>query len=397
LARNWPEAENDFKEAIRVNRMIEAAGREFPESFNGLGVAYLEQSVNQNRHPDAIEQFRAAIARAPEWAYPRHNLALALVETGNYRAAEDAYREAFRLAPYHPYLSYNLGLLLEKTNRLKQAEDAYQAAQKQFQAKVADQNAAIANYTRFLSQTGGDAALSSRYQREIDIASKLASALKQNEAETYNALGTVREQRKDGRGAARQYRLAFELNPDLLAARQNLAMLDMEDYRGSRKDAERMTALDDAFQMWQENLARSAADRASLVGIAGVYRIRAEAANSASVRQSNFANAVAAYRNVLAGNMDDAEARAGLGLTLAAAGDRNAAAPELLTAIRIESAARKTAYATPALHEELGKIYSAGQPAEACAQFRLARQALAASGEKQPDWLKHELRACPKR
>jgi tetratricopeptide (TPR) repeat protein len=397
LTGNWRDAANEFEQAIRINRGIAGENREFPESFNGLGVAYLEQSVNQNRHADAIKQFRQASQRAPEWAYPSHNLALALAETGDYRAAEDTYREAFRLSPYHPYLAYNLGLLLEKTNRLKQAEDAYKAAQLQFHAKIAEQNAAIADFVRFRSEAGSDPKLQNRYQAEIAKTIQLVSALAQNEAETYNALGTVREQRKDRQGAAELYRVAFRSNPDLLAARQNLAMLDTEIYRSSHNEEERNKALDEAMQMWNDSLARSPADRASLLGIANVYRIRAGSADSASSRKSNFAQAITAYRSVLRANENDPEARAQLALTLAEVGDFTAAEPELARAIRLESAARKTSFATPELHEELGKIYSRGRPAEGCQQFTMARQALAATGEKQPEWLKRELQACSRK
>jgi tetratricopeptide (TPR) repeat protein len=381
LGGNWAQAEQEFGEALRISDA-------YPEPFNGLGVAYLEESANAGTQSatiaqlraKAIPQFREAIRRAPEWAYPRHNLALALFESGDYRSAEREYEEAFRLAPYHPYLSYNLGLFQQRQNRLKQAEKSYEAARAEFRRKIARVTDTAATYARLLAPGGVvDPDQRRQYQQELDLANKLIHALTQNEAEVHNALGTVWEARGDAGGAAREYRAAFGLNADLLEARHNLAMMDMALYRKDREEGK----LAEALQLWQSNLGRSVAHRPSLMGIAEVYRIR-----------NRLPDAIEAYRQVLAAEPGHLPAKTQLALALAAAGDAGAE-PELRAAIQLQTSAQKTQYAAAELHQELGRIYARSRRAEACEQFKLAREAVASQrGAKAPPWLKQELRAC---
>jgi tetratricopeptide (TPR) repeat protein len=92
--------------------------------WNALGIGYL-QMPDYDR---AISAFRDAIRRAPFWAYPRHNLALALRERGNLRAAIEQYLAAIQLAPKYSYLRYNLGLLYQQINDRVNADIRYKEA-----------------------------------------------------------------------------------------------------------------------------------------------------------------------------------------------------------------------------------------------------------------------------
>ena len=144
-------------------------------SYNALGIAYLEQAD----YLRAVPAFRDAIRRAPYWAYPLHNLALAYTQTGEYEAAIRSYQKAMELAPQYSYLPYNLGLVYQRLNRRKEAQAAY----------------------------------------------RKAITLAPNSAEPYNALGYLNASYDRTAEAERLYRQALEKNPDLLAARQNLAVL----------------------------------------------------------------------------------------------------------------------------------------------------------------------------
>jgi tetratricopeptide (TPR) repeat protein len=179
--------------------LLEQAARLDPNgaySYNALGIAYLEQA-NYTR---ATLAFRDAIQRAPYWAYPRHNLALAYSEMGDYASAIRSYREAMKAAPKYSYLPYNLGLLYQRLNRRKDAEIAY-------------------NRARDLAPASG---------------------------EPLNALGSLKAEMGKTAEAERLYRQALETQPDLLAARHNLALLlSAEPGRAG-----------EAIQLWQQNIAQ---------------------------------------------------------------------------------------------------------------------------------------------
>jgi len=177
--------------------LLERAVRLDPQgaqSYNALGIAYLEQA----RYQEAIPAFRDAIRLAPHWSYPLHNLALAYTETGDYQAAIRAYEQAMRLTPQYAYLPYNLGLVYQRLNRRRDAE---------------------------------------RYYRR-------AIALAPDSGEPYNALGSLKAFSGKAREAEQLYREALAKNPRLLPARHNLALLlaEQRDRRG------------EAVALWQENL-----------------------------------------------------------------------------------------------------------------------------------------------
>jgi tetratricopeptide (TPR) repeat protein len=101
-----------------------------PYAYNALGIAYLEEANQSDAFFDpAIALFREAIRLAPYWAYPRHNLALALSERGRYVEASAQYIDAKTIAPMYSYLPYNLGLLYQQMNRIDDARSSYREAE----------------------------------------------------------------------------------------------------------------------------------------------------------------------------------------------------------------------------------------------------------------------------
>jgi len=163
-------------------------------SYNGIGIAYLEQA----RFDLAAAAFQDAIRLAPHWAYPRHNLALTLTERGDYQGALKQYQEAMAKAPTFAYLPYNQGLVYQRLNRRSEAEASY----------------------------------------------RKALSIDPNMADAYNALGFLYATGGKFEQAEKHYRLALDKQPGMLAARHNLALL-----LASRKGRQ-----DDAIALWRQNL-----------------------------------------------------------------------------------------------------------------------------------------------
>lgn len=205
---------------------------QYAESHNLLGIALLDLT----RYKDAEVQFNAAIRKAPHWAYPRHNLALALIEHGDYTAAEHAYRQAILTTPIgekindspklpavrndcfgdkpvpvvaRPYLYYNLAVLLQRLNRLGEARKQYCLAQVSFRlSAVLNDPGAAAN--------DPDGALPGLRLRAAQI----------NLADVDNAMGVLLETKGKHDRARKQFDLARANNPALSAAIFNRARLE---------------------------------------------------------------------------------------------------------------------------------------------------------------------------
>ena len=284
--KKFPQAANLLEESVRID-----PGAAY--GFNALGISYLEQA----EYAKAIPAFRDAAHRAQHWSYPLHNLALAYVEMGDYQSAIRAYQEAIRLAPQYSYLPYNLGLVYQRLNRRKDAEAEY----------------------------------------------KKAELLAPNSAEPYNALGTVKASEGKRAEAEQLYRESLQKDADMLAARQNLALLLAEE-KGREKEA---------IDLWRENLRRSADYLPSLLSLAGALAV-----------QGDNAGAIEEYRKVLQSKPDYVAARIALAGVLAKNNDREGALDQLRQVSRQDSH-------DPAIFEQIGDLEAAGQHT---AEARMAYQ-----------------------
>jgi Flp pilus assembly protein TadD/uncharacterized caspase-like protein len=232
--------------------------------FNALGIAYLEQA----NFTYARLAFLDAIRRAPYWAYPRHNLALTYLETGDYEQAIRVYQEAIRLAPHYAYLPYNLGLVYQRVNRRDAAEAAFRQA--------------------------------------IGVDAQFADA--------YNALGYLDASYGRNRDAERFYREALSKDPNLLPARQNLAVL-------LARDPARIA---DALAEWRKVLAVDADYIPSLLSRAKTLAATGDAAGAA-----------ADYRHVIALQPEYIAARRALAELLIGTGDAKGALEQLHAALTL--------------------------------------------------------------
>ena len=217
----------------------------FAESHNLLGISYLEQGEYER----AEAEFRAATEKARYWGYPRHNLALALVEHGSYGEAERVYREAIATTPvgemFHaklnscfakrrvlvgarPYLYYNLGVLLQRLNRLGEARTQFCLAEASFRLSLdilKAQGAVLPPTRAIAAQTNPVDGTKSAEDFEVELATKRAIAALRNLGDVKNSQGVLLQMRGKRKQAAVQFKEALDANPGLLAAKYNWAQL----------------------------------------------------------------------------------------------------------------------------------------------------------------------------
>jgi tetratricopeptide (TPR) repeat protein len=255
-------------------------------AYNALGIAYLE-SANYDR---AAAAFQDAISRAPNWAYPRHNLALAHAQRGNYTAAFRAYREAMDRAPGAAYLPYNLGMTYQLTNRRREAEQAY--------------------------------------RRALEVDGK--------HAPSYNGLGSLRALQGRREEAESLFRRALSLDPELLAARQNLAVLLL---RARGRESE-------AIDLLEQNLAKPRNYLPSRLTLAKAY-----------MSADRIPEAVVQYREAIRAAPESVAIRLELAELLRRSGQLDAARAEL-----VQAAARQPR--NPLIREQIGDLEAAAGHSE---------------------------------
>ena len=288
--KNFPRGADLLEQAVRID----------PSSaygYNALGISYLEQADYRR----AIPAFRDASKRAPLWSYPLHNLALAYVESGDYRNAIRSYQQAMKITPQYSYLPHNLGYLYERMNKRKEAEQSF----------------------------------------------RLAMSLSPNLAEPVNALAALKQQEGKTDEAERLFRTALQKNDNLLAARQNLAVL-----LAARNDRQ-----SEAIDLWRDNLRRDPQYLPSRLSLASTLRARGDTAA-----------AISEYQAVIQSKPEYVAARTALA-DLYIKNHENAAAIE-----QLRTSARLDPQSGPIL-EKIGDLQLAsGDPAAARASWREALQ-----------------------
>jgi len=169
-------------------------------------------------------------------------------------------------------------------------------------------------------------------RKDAEAAYRKAESLAPDSAEPYNALGTLRASEGKRSEAEQLYRQALQKNPNLLAARHNLALLLV-----SEKDRE-MEAID----LWRQNLRQSPDYLPSRLSLAGALADRGD-----------NAGAIDEYRQVLSAKPDYVAARVALASLLAKVGDRDQALEQLRTVSQNS--------ADPAVFEQIGDLQAARQ------------------------------------
>jgi len=93
------------------------------ETHFNLGNCYYEL----RRRKDAVDQFTAAIARAPDYAEAWNNLGIVRGEVGDLLGAVGALERALALVPYYADAHYNLGEALSEVGEHERAREHYRA------------------------------------------------------------------------------------------------------------------------------------------------------------------------------------------------------------------------------------------------------------------------------
>ncbi|MFP4445106.1 MAG: tetratricopeptide repeat protein [Desulfosudaceae bacterium] len=106
----YPEAEQQFKAALRINPRYAAAR-------NNLGTACLDQG----RREEAIEHFRASLAIDRDYVLAHKNLGVAMRQKGALDVSLAHLRAALRIQPAFPAAHYQLGLTLLQKGAAKAA------------------------------------------------------------------------------------------------------------------------------------------------------------------------------------------------------------------------------------------------------------------------------------
>ena len=267
------------KQYARAVELLEQAIRLDPTrayAYNALGIAYLEQvSLSVRNFEYASAAFQDAISRAPYWAYPRHNLALALTQRGEFQRAAAEYRGAMDVGPYYSYLPYNLGLLYQQIADFPQAKAYYrkalEIAGKRCELRLGKGFTACPE--RSLPQTGL-ASLEIRQGNRRKARNLLDLALKDD-------------------------------STDLIAAHDKAALL--ADWSGHQGEAE---------TIWLANLKRDPAHLPSLIGYSELLS-----------GQCRFGDALPHYNEILGQIKDYVPAQIGQARAYAATGDLATAGP----------------------------------------------------------------------
>ncbi len=180
------------------------------EAETQLAAGRLHES--QNRPDDAIEQYRAAIASEPNLLAAYDRLASLLDRLGRFKESEDVYQEALKRIPDQAFLHNNLGFSYILQRRWSEAENAlYRAIELKPDFARAHVNLALA-----LAQ-----------QDRFDEAFPHFQAVLPAEDAHFN-MGLMYQSRRKPVEAAKSFKTALELNPNLTAARDHLKKLPTE-------------------------------------------------------------------------------------------------------------------------------------------------------------------------
>jgi tetratricopeptide (TPR) repeat protein len=286
--KRYAEAASELETAIRLD-----PGSAY--AYNALGIAYLEQG----KFEDAAPAFHDAMKRAPHWIYPLHNLALASVEAGDYTGAISYYETAMKMAPDAAYIPYNLGLVYQRMNRSKEAEAFY----------------------------------------------RKAMVMMPNSPQPYNALGAIKVAEGKAAEAEVFYREALKRDPQMLAAKHNLALLLV-----ARKPEE-------AIELHEQNLSHDPEFMPSRLALADLFKQR-----------NDVAHALDEYRRAAQTAPDYAGVRLALAGLLEGSGRRE----EALTEVQ---AAMKSDPGSPVLLERAGDLERAlGRTQDAQKHYQEAEQ-----------------------
>jgi tetratricopeptide (TPR) repeat protein len=197
--------QDKLPEAVKQYEAALSAEPNYAEAHNNLGAVLLRQ----RRFDEALAHYSAAVRLKPEYLY-YFSLANALVDAGSPVEAVTNYREALRLNPNSSQAHHNLGLALQVQGQADAAMAEFRAAL-QLQP---DYESAEHNLANRLADAGRLDEAIAHYQAALH--------LDPSHAESYNGLGICYAMQGRFPEAERQFREAVRLKPNHSGAQSNL-------------------------------------------------------------------------------------------------------------------------------------------------------------------------------
>ena len=187
---------------------LAAASQAVDPAQDPLNKAY--EALRARQFDKAIEQFRKAVAAAPNRSSIRKDLAYAYLKTGETEAAREEFAEAMRLAPKDQQAALEYAFLSNDTGRTAEARRIFDRIRK----------------------SGGEEARATAEQAFQNIDRPLAEGIARwtkaleaspNDFSAHHELARLAEQRDDLELAATHYRKAWTLRPELRGLLVDLA------------------------------------------------------------------------------------------------------------------------------------------------------------------------------
>jgi tetratricopeptide (TPR) repeat protein len=196
----WQDTESIFGHTLKVTHDNYVA-----LSNHGMAV------FKKGRVAEAIQDYKAAIALAPELDVARTSLGEALVQQGKYDEAIEQFTKVLELEPANPAARLQLGVALSRQGKLDEAVEAFSEVLRQNPDDVGAHN----NLGNVLSMQGRNEAALEHFAEAVRLQPAHASA-QNNLAIVCKKLGRTDR-------AIACYREALRLQPNFLEALNNLA------------------------------------------------------------------------------------------------------------------------------------------------------------------------------
>lgn len=312
-------------------------------AHNGLGMIYYERTTSSNqtirdsvksRYQDAITEFVTALRYQPNYVEARLNLGTIYAETGRLRDAEEEFQRAYALAPKNSEANEKMGMILYKQGKVN---DALPFLEEAVRRKT---NNSSAYYT--LSQIYTD-------RGQYDEALKaLQTALYQypNSAPVHHQLGVVYEAQGNGAAAVTEYQKAIWIKPEYVPAHIRLA----EHYQKRGDTGAALTVMKNLLEAYPPDK------------YPAFESLKFRTAEM-SLKNNQPEVAARIYREILAENPNDAQAKNGLSQCEFKLAQQSAQEGNLVGAAQAQEQLRATLRLDPDnLKARLAQLQLAGGP-----------------------------------
>jgi tetratricopeptide (TPR) repeat protein len=251
-----------LKELNRLDEAAECFGQALdlgPSAISHFNLGHVRR--RQQRPEDAVEQYRRAVALAPQHAAAHRELGMALYGLQRHGEAEAAYRAALRLKPQSAAVHSGLGTVLSALGRNRDALTHYREA-----LRIAPGTATHYDLATALGRLHENEEAITHY--------RAALRLDPTHIDAWNNLGNVYRQQGRYAAAAQCYREALRLDPRQLQAQLNMGtvLLDTGQY-------------DAALSHYREAQRLDPENRKARIGEASVYERQGDIERATSLIQ----------------------------------------------------------------------------------------------------------------